>query len=56
MRGAAALADAHDETLAVRGESGRERHAGEIAHHLALAGIQAHQEHARLLADVLQDR
>ena len=33
---------------------GRERHAGEVAHHLALAGVEVHQEHARLIADVLQ--
>ena len=51
----AALADAHDQALAVRGESGGEGHAREIAHHLALAGVQAHQEHARLLAGVLQE-
>ncbi len=35
-------------------EPGRKRHAGEIAEHLALAGIHVHEEHARLLARVLQ--
>src|SRR5207248_5422063 len=37
--GIAALLQAHDDTLAIRREARRERHAGKIADDLALAGL-----------------
>ena len=52
-RGGPALADAHDDALAVGREARRKRHAGEVADQLALAGLQVHQEYARLVAGVL---
>ena len=50
-----AFADAHDDALAVRGEARRKGHAGEVAHQLALSGLQVHEEHAGLVAGVLHE-
>ena len=54
-RGRPALADAHDDALAVRREARREGHAGEVADQLSLARLQVHEEHARLVAGVLHE-
>src|SRR5262249_46894858 len=46
--GVAALLQAHDDALAVRRETGRERHAREIADDLALAGLDVEEIDARI--------
>ena len=46
--GVAALLQAHDHALAVRREARRERHAGEIADDLALAGLDVEEIDARV--------
>ena len=57
-----ALRQRHDDRPAARREPRRKGHAGEIADRLALAGLDVHQEHARVLAaerhigDVLRRR
>ena len=43
------------DALAVGREARREGHAGEVAEQLALAGLQVHEEHARLVAGVLHE-